>query len=77
MAAPHVSPVPYRLIQEPDAGNQPIIDLAKDALRLRVIVNGKLISVRKYSRSTLLGDLTYSSFLWVGNAEFVNIRHLF
>ena len=32
MAAPHVSPVPYRLIQEPDAGNQPIIDLIRSAV---------------------------------------------
>ena len=32
MAAPHVSPVPYRLIQEPDAGYQPIIDLIRSAV---------------------------------------------
>ena len=31
-AAPHVSPVPYRLIQEPDAGYQPIIDLIRSAV---------------------------------------------
>ena len=32
IAAPHVSPVPYRLIQEPDAGYQPIIDLIRSAV---------------------------------------------